>query len=85
MRVFKKEFSMKELEKTPIFMVVFFRYDNILKIVIYPKLCYLLCHLPRAMLSFMPFTPSYAIFYAIYPAVVLFFLERYATVHNTNP
>ena len=39
----------------------------------------------QAMLSFMPFTPSYAIFYAMYPTVVLFFNERYATVHNTNP
>ena len=29
----------------------------------------------QAMLSFMPFTPSYAIFCAIYPTVVLFFLN----------
>ena len=40
-----------------IFLVAFFSCDNLLKI----------CYLFQAMLSFMPCTPSYAIFYAIYP------------------
>ena len=44
-------------------LVAFFSCDNLLKI----------CYLFQAMPFFMPFTPSYAIFYAIYPAAVLFF------------
>ena len=63
----KEEFIMKELEKTPIFLVGFFSCDNLLKI----------CYLFQAMLFFMPFTPSYAIFYAIYVprSSAIFFLN----------
>ena len=50
---------MKELEKkTPIFLVAFFRCCNDLEKI---------GNLFQAMLSVMPFIPSYDIFYSIYP------------------